>query len=77
MGEMDKAVRDFKWCADRNPRNTDAAREVRLYAMRSGGKSPAANTRRRELTPGKVFAVEVTVPAYPELDTQRKSIAAQ
>jgi hypothetical protein len=31
----------------------------------------------RELTPGKVFTVEVTVPAYPELDAQRKSITAQ
>jgi hypothetical protein len=31
----------------------------------------------RELEPGKVFAVEVNVPAYPELHTQRKSIAAQ
>ncbi|MGH8095237.1 MAG: BsuPI-related putative proteinase inhibitor [Chthoniobacterales bacterium] len=31
----------------------------------------------RELTPGKVFTVEVTVPAYPELDAQRKSMAAQ
>ena len=30
----------------------------------------------RELTPGKVFTVEVTVPAYPELDSQRKSMAA-
>ena len=31
----------------------------------------------RELAPGKVFTVEVTVPAYPELNAQRKSIAAQ
>jgi hypothetical protein len=30
----------------------------------------------RELEAGKVFAVEVTVPAYPELDAQRKGIAA-
>ncbi len=30
----------------------------------------------RELSPGRVFTVEVTVPAYPELDAQRKSIAA-
>ncbi len=30
----------------------------------------------RELSPGKVFTVEVMVPAYPELDAQRKSIAA-
>ena len=31
----------------------------------------------RELVPGKVFTVEATLPAYPELDAQRKSIAAQ
>jgi hypothetical protein len=30
----------------------------------------------RELEPGRVFTVEVTVPAYPELDAQRKGIAA-
>ncbi len=30
----------------------------------------------RELSPGKVFTVEVLVPAYPELDTKRKSLAA-
>ncbi len=30
----------------------------------------------RDLTPGKVFTVEVVVPAYPELDAQRKSITA-
>ncbi|MGI8890719.1 MAG: BsuPI-related putative proteinase inhibitor [Chthoniobacterales bacterium] len=30
----------------------------------------------RELVPGKVFTVEVMVPAYPELDAQRKSITS-
>ncbi|MDQ3116214.1 MAG: BsuPI-related putative proteinase inhibitor [Verrucomicrobiota bacterium] len=30
----------------------------------------------RELVPGKVFTVEVTVPAYPEIDGHRKSIAS-
>lgn len=30
----------------------------------------------RELSPGRVFTVEVTVPAYPELDVKRKAIAA-
>jgi hypothetical protein len=30
----------------------------------------------RELAPGRVFTVEVTVPAYPELDARRKSLAA-
>jgi hypothetical protein len=31
----------------------------------------------RELVPGKVFTVEAMVPAYPELDVRRKSMAAQ
>lgn len=30
----------------------------------------------RDLVPGKVFTVEVTMPAYPELDGQRKSLTA-
>ena len=30
----------------------------------------------RELVPGKVFTVEVMMPAYPELDAQRKSITS-
>ena len=30
----------------------------------------------RELVPGKVFTVEVTVPAYPELNARRKSMTA-
>ena len=30
----------------------------------------------RELAPGRVFTVEVKMPAYPELDAQRKSLTA-
>lgn len=30
----------------------------------------------RDLSPGRVFTVEALVPAYPELDTKRKSLAA-
>ena len=30
----------------------------------------------RDLIPNKVFTVEVMVPAYPELDTKRKSLTA-
>ncbi|HEY1768628.1 MAG TPA: BsuPI-related putative proteinase inhibitor [Chthoniobacterales bacterium] len=30
----------------------------------------------RDLAPGRVFTVEVTVPAYPELDAKRKLLAA-
>lgn len=35
-----KAIADFKKVADMNPRNLDAAREVRLYNMRGGSKAP-------------------------------------
>lgn len=35
-----KAIQDFKKVADMNPRNLDAAREVRLYNMRGGSKAP-------------------------------------
>lgn len=35
-----KALKDFKRAAEINPRNLDAAREVRLYNMRDGGKKP-------------------------------------
>jgi tetratricopeptide (TPR) repeat protein len=36
LGKADAAVRDFKEVVDLNPRNIDAAREVRLYRMRGG-----------------------------------------
>lgn len=35
-----KAIQDFKKVAEMNPRNLDAAREVRLYNMRGGSKAP-------------------------------------
>jgi hypothetical protein len=35
-----KAIADFKKAADLNPRNLDAAREIRLYNMRGGSKAP-------------------------------------
>ena len=38
-GKLDQAVRDFKWCAERNPKNNEAVREVRLYMMRAQEKS--------------------------------------
>ncbi len=40
--ELKKAVHDFRRVADMNPRNLDAAREVRLYQMRGGSKAPPA-----------------------------------
>lgn len=47
VGRADAAVRDFKRVVELNPRNIDAAREVRLYRMRGGRRSdpPAGVTR--------------------------------
>ena len=39
-GNERSALRDFEQVTELNPRNIDAAREVRLFAMRSTGKSP-------------------------------------
>jgi curved DNA-binding protein CbpA len=39
MGRGDLAVKDFKRAVELNPRNIDAAREVRLYLMRGGRRS--------------------------------------
>lgn len=36
LGKSDAAMRDFKEAVDLNPRNIDAAREVRLHRMRGG-----------------------------------------
>ena len=36
LGRPDMAVRDFKRAVNLNPRNIDAAREIRLYRMRGG-----------------------------------------
>jgi tetratricopeptide (TPR) repeat protein len=41
LGKADAAVRDFKEVTELNPRNIDAAREVRLHRMRGGGRSSA------------------------------------
>jgi tetratricopeptide (TPR) repeat protein len=39
LGKADTAFRDFKTAVELNPRNIDAAREVRLHRMRRGGRS--------------------------------------
>ena len=39
IGKIELAVRDFKRAVELNPRNIDAAREVRLYNMRGGRRS--------------------------------------
>ena len=40
LGREDLAMKDFRRVVELNPRNIDAAREVRLYQMRSSGSTP-------------------------------------
>lgn len=41
LGRMRDALIDFKFIVERDPRHTDAHREVRLYAMRHGNRPPS------------------------------------
>jgi tetratricopeptide (TPR) repeat protein len=50
LGKDDLAVRDFRQAMELNPRNIDAAREVRLHHMR-GGRTSNPPPRRNSPTP--------------------------
>jgi curved DNA-binding protein CbpA len=41
LGRQREAMHDFKFIVERDPRHTDAHREVRLYAMRRGNRPPS------------------------------------
>jgi tetratricopeptide (TPR) repeat protein len=41
LGRNREALHDFRFIVERDPRHTDAHREVRLYAMRRGNRSPS------------------------------------
>lgn len=41
LGREREAVRDFRFIVERDPRHTDALREVRLYALRRGNRPPS------------------------------------
>jgi tetratricopeptide (TPR) repeat protein len=53
LGKDDLAVRDFRLVIELNPRNIDAAREVRLHQMRSGGRGSNPPPRRNSPPPQK------------------------
>jgi curved DNA-binding protein CbpA len=55
-GHADRAIRDFRLVAQINPRNIDAAREVRLFDMRTEqAKAPAASPSTRMGLFSKIF----------------------
>jgi len=41
MGRLREALHDFRFIVERDPRHTDAHREVRLYSMRRGNRPPS------------------------------------
>jgi tetratricopeptide (TPR) repeat protein len=41
LGRMREAMADFKFITERDPRHTDALREVRLYTMRKSNRVPS------------------------------------
>jgi curved DNA-binding protein CbpA len=48
-GRIEKAIRDFRLSAEKNPKNLDAVREVRLYEMRKrGGAAPPAKGEEKQ-----------------------------
>jgi len=59
VSRTDLATRDFKRVVDLNPRNIDAAREVRLHQMRGGrGSNPPPPMSRSSTAPAKPKAAE-------------------
>lgn len=56
LARGDMAAKDFKRVADLNPRNIDAAREVRLHQMRGGGRGstpPPPQAQKKSPVPPK------------------------
>jgi tetratricopeptide (TPR) repeat protein len=62
MGRTAAAVRDFKRASELNPRNIDAAREVRLYRMRGGRSTSPPGAATGGASGGKPSPL----PAKPE-----------
>lgn len=54
LGRAREALHDFRFIVERDPRHTDAHREVRLYAMRRGNRPPSdpPGTPRSSQPPG-------------------------
>ncbi|HEY6080124.1 MAG TPA: DnaJ domain-containing protein [Polyangiaceae bacterium] len=51
LGRVREALHDFRFIVERDPRHTDAHREVRLYAMRRGSRPPSKPPDGKSLRP--------------------------
>ena len=80
IGRNELAVRDFRRAAELNPRNIDAAREVRLYNMRGGGrrssKPPPTGGIQRRTTPAPPRTSPPKTPA-PRTSSPKPDDAAK
>jgi curved DNA-binding protein CbpA len=55
-GKAEKAIKDFLWITEHNPKHLDAAREVRLYRMRKGDdRSGSGEAKDRGSLLDKIF----------------------
>jgi hypothetical protein len=77
LGRMREALHDFRFIVERDPRHTDAHREVRLYAMRRGNKpsDPPGHTPSQPAGPdsqgsGKSLPPKAPPSARPSLLTK-------
>lgn len=52
-GRLEDAIADFRNLMNADPRNVDAAREVRLYTMRNAGNPPKKDGRKTDPKPAK------------------------
>ena len=51
LGKTELAARDFRKVGELNPRNIDAAREVRLHTMRAGASGVVQEGKTRDSSP--------------------------
>jgi hypothetical protein len=68
LGRAREALHDFRFIVERDPRHTDAHREVRLYAMRRGnrpGSDPPRNSPSHSAAPDSHGGRKSSPPAKP------------
>jgi hypothetical protein len=67
LGRMREALHDFRFIVERDPRHTDAHREVRLYAMRRGNKpsDPPGHTPSQPAGPDSHGGRKTSPPKAP------------
>jgi curved DNA-binding protein CbpA len=76
LGRMREALHDFRFIVERDPRHTDAHREVRLYAMRRGSKpsEPPGHTPSHPAGPDSQGGRKTSPPGKPTTPPSKPSL---